>query len=381
MTANGGLNAQRITITPTRVAAGQAGGKIDEDNQPPDISAASRRYGRDPSGPIVGEAGRHSNAADQCGATAEFARAAQRIRTPGGRHLRRWRQSPGLFRRRYRCTGLRHATDARCRIAPVSDAAGNISGLRAGTDPSRRPITLGSHIDSVPDGGNFDGQLGSMATIEVLHTLNEKHIATRHPIEVVIWSNEEGDPMGSAAAIGSVPPMLADPASMEGVAAREGLRRIGGDPERIASARRAPGSIHCYLELHIEQGGILAREGIPIGVVDGIVGIAQYQVTIEGVANHAGTTPMPMRQDALLAAAKMVEAVNEIAKAEPGSQVATVGKLEVTPNAANVIPGRVRHTVEIRDLSSGKVARLGAAIAKRAEAIATATRTRITMTK
>lgn len=220
-----------------------------------------------------------------------------------------------------------------------------------------------------------------MATIEVLHTLNEKHIATRHPIEVVIWSNEEGDPMGSAAAIGSVPPMLADPASMEGVAAREGLRRIGGDPERIASARRAPGSIHCYLELHIEQGGILAREGIPIGVVDGIVGIAQYQVTIEGVANHAGTTPMPMRQDALLAAAKMVEAVNEIAKAEPGSQVATVGKLEVTPNAANVIPGRVRHTVEIRDLSSGKVARLGAAIAKRAEAIATATRTRITMTK
>jgi len=264
-------------------------------------------------------------------------------------------------------------------LNPTIDAAGNLTGRRPGSDPSLKPIVMGSHIDSVPGGGNFDGDLGSMAAIEVIHTLKDQQIPTHHPIEVAIWSNEEGYTMGSAAAVGSVPAQFADPTSKAGIAAREGLQRIGGDPDRLESARRAPGSIRCYLELHIEQGGILDQAGIPIGVVDGIVCIDQYEVTIEGFANHAGTTPMPGRQDALIAAAKMVQTVNEIARAEPGRHVATVGKLEVTPNAANVIPGLVRHTVEIRDLSAEKVAKLGAAIAKRADQIAAQTKTKIVM--
>lgn len=266
-------------------------------------------------------------------------------------------------------------------LSPVTDAAGNISAIRSGSDPSLKPILIGSHIDTVPGGGNFDGILGSLAAIEVLRTLEVQNVRTRHPVEVVIWSNEEGDPMGSAAATGPVPDLWADTAAPPNVAARSALRRIGGDPDKAASARRAPGSIRAYLELHIEQGGVLDAAKVPIGVVEGIVSIDQYEVVIEGVANHAGATPMPLRHDALIAAAKMIEAVNAVATGEPGAQVATVGKLEVTPNAANVIPGRVRHTVEIRDLSAEKVARLGAAIARRAERIAAETKTRITMTR
>ena len=259
-------------------------------------------------------------------------------------------------------------------LNPTIDAAGNLIGRRPGSDPTLKPIVVGSHIDSVPGGGNFDGDLGSMAA----HTLTDQRLPTRHPLEVVIWSNEEGETMGSVAAVGEVAE-FADASSKAGIAARAGLRRIGGDPDHAAQARRAPGSIRCYLELHIEQGGVLDQANVPIGVVDGIVCIDQYEVTIEGFANHAGTTPMPARQDALIAAAKMIEAVNQIARAEPGRHVATVGKLEVTPNAANVIPGLVRHTVEIRDLSAAKVAKLGAAIARRADRIAVETRTKIVM--
>ena len=252
------------------------------------------------------------------------------------------------------------------------DAAGNLIGRRPGTDAALKPIVMGSHIDSVPGGGNFDGDVGSMAAIEVARTLNDQRIPTRHPLEVTIWSNEEGDTMGSSAVTAAVSTQFIDSAS-------EGLRRIGGDPDRLRKALRSSGSIRCYLELHVEQGGVLERAGIPIGVVDGIVSIDQYQVTIEGFANHAGTTPMLGRQDALLAAAKLVEAINQIAKSYPGRQVATVGKLEVSPNAPNVIPGLVRHTVEIRDLSAGKVAQLSGAIIKRAEQIAVETGTRISI--
>lgn len=266
-------------------------------------------------------------------------------------------------------------------LSTTIDAAGNLIGRRAGSDSALRPIVLGSHIDSVPSGGNFDGDLGSMAAIEVAHTLNDQQLRMRHPVEVVIWSNEEGVTMGSSAVAGEIPAQFGDTVSDAGIAAREGLRRIGGNPDLIAQARRAPGSIRCYLELHIEQGGNLDHAGVPIGVVDGIVCIDRYQVTIEGFANHAGTTPMQGRQDALIAAAKMIEAVNEIARSEPGRQVATVGKLEVSPNAANVIPGLVRHTVEIRDLSAAKVARLQAEIVKRGDQIAAETRTKISMVR
>jgi N-carbamoyl-L-amino-acid hydrolase len=162
-----------------------------------------------------------------------------------------------------------------------------------------------------------------------------------------------------------------------GVTKADAIRKIGGDPDRIASARLAHGAFSCYIELHIEQGGTLEQAGIPVGVVDGIVAIDRYDVEVRGFANHAGTTPMPQRQDALVAASMLTVAVNEIVRREPGRQVGTVGQLNVTPNAPNVVPGLVRMTVELRDLSAEKIRKLAAEIKARAAKIAEDTRTTI----
>jgi N-carbamoyl-L-amino-acid hydrolase len=199
-------------------------------------------------------------------------------------------------------------------LAPRIDAAGNIFGRRAGTDANLAPVLFGSHIDSVPNGGNFDGDVGSLGAIEVVQTLNTAGITTRRPLQVVIWSNEEGVAFnnglaGSRAAAGHLEPGELD-AVWNGVKKSDALRKIGGNPDRIAEARRKAGSFHCYLELHIEQGGTLDRAGIPIGVVEGIVAIDRYEVEIKGFANHAGTTPMPERRDALVAASYLTIAVN-----------------------------------------------------------------------
>jgi beta-ureidopropionase / N-carbamoyl-L-amino-acid hydrolase len=159
----------------------------------------------------------------------------------------------------------------------------------------------------------------------------------------------------------------------------DGLRRIGGDPTKLADCRIAPGSFHSYIEVHIEQGGTLAKTGVPVGVVEGIVSIDEYEVEIRGFANHAGTTPMPERRNALLAAARLIEAVQEIVTREPGRQVGTVGRLEVSPNARNVVPGLVKHSIELRDLSAEKIARLGREIQERAQQVARETKTDISM--
>jgi len=266
-------------------------------------------------------------------------------------------------------------------MKPRIDAAGNIFGRRAGTDESLPPVLFGSHIDSVPHGGNFDGDLGSLAAIEVVQTVNEARVATRRPLEVAIWSNEEGYAFnngitGSRAAAGRLDAGELD-AVWNGMKKSEAIRRIGGAPERIAEARLAPGSFASYLELHIEQGGTLDRAGIPIGVVEGIVAIDRYNAEIRGYANHAGTTPMPERQDALLAASHLVIAVNEIVRREPGRQVGTVGQLDVSPNAPNIVPGLVRLVIELRDLSADKIAALGRQIQARAREIAAQTNTQI----
>jgi len=263
-------------------------------------------------------------------------------------------------------------------LEPSIDAAGNLHGLRKGRDPSLKPIVFGSHIDSVPDGGNFDGDLGSLAAIEVMHTLQDAGIRTRHPLEVSIWSNEEGGTLGSRGQIGTVEAADLD-RMFAGVSMRDGLRRIGGDPDHLEGARRPPGSVQAYLELHIEQGGVLDKAGIPIGVVEGIVSIDEYEVEIRGFANHAGTTPMPERRNALLAAAKLIEAVQELVTSMPGRQVGTVGQLVVSPNAPNVVPGLVRHSIEFRDLSEDTLAHLGAAIRERAAQVARDTHTEITI--
>lgn len=265
-------------------------------------------------------------------------------------------------------------------LNPRIDAAGNIFARREGSDPALPPILFGSHIDSVPNGGNFDGDLGSMSAVEVMRTLTEHGITTHHPLEVVIWSNEEGGLMGSRAAAGELHEEELS-RMFNGIRLDDGLRKIGGDPTRLAEARLQPKSFLCYLELHIEQGGNLEKAQTPIGVVEGIVAIDEYESEIHGFANHAGTTPMPERRNALLAAAKLIEAVQEVVTREPGRQVGTVGQLQVWPNAPNVVPGVVRHSIELRDLSAEKIARLGEEIRERAGQIASQTGTQITIRK
>ena len=265
-------------------------------------------------------------------------------------------------------------------MEPRIDPAGNIFGSRPGSAKGLKPILFGSHIDSVPSGGNFDGDLGSMSAIEVMHTLIEHSVTTRHPLQMAIWTDEEGMFTGSGSAAGVLQP--SDLSRVRnGISLADGLRKLGGDPARLAEARLSPGAFHCYLELHIEQGGILYKANVPIGVVEGIVSIDEYDVEIRGFANHAGTTPMKERHNALLAAAKLIESVQEIVTREPGRQVGTVGKLQVFPNAPNVVPGLVKHSIELRDLSAETIARLGNEIQKRAQRIAADTGTEIILEK
>ncbi len=250
-----------------------------------------------------------------------------------------------------------------------TDLAGNLIGRRAGTDPGARPIIIGSHIDTVPGGGSYDGQVGSAAALEVALTLHDRDIALRHPLEVIIFQNEEGGKTGSRALVGRVFPFELDIVTASGHPIRDGIARLGGDPARLDEARRESGTMAGFLELHIEQGALLEAAGTQIGVVEGIVGIRRWNVTVRGAQNHAGTTPMPLRRDALVAASDFVRAANEVATTMPGRQVATVGRIEAIPGAANVVPGEVRATLEIRDLEMAKIDRVFAAIEARAREI------------
>ncbi len=252
------------------------------------------------------------------------------------------------------------------------DAAGNIIGRRAAANnnDALTPILFGSHIDSVPEGGNYDGDVGSLGAIEVAQTLAENNVMLRRPIEVVVFQNEEGGLIGSRAMDGELSEKELDLVSRSGKTIREGIRFIGGDPAKLSTVKRSKGSIAAYLELHIEQGGILEAEKIDIGIVEGIVGINWWDVTIEGFANHAGTTAMNNRQDALLAGAKFIEAVNRVATSVPGRQVGTVGRIQAWPGAPNVIPGKVILSLELRDLDARKIDTLYQKIRGEADQIA-----------
>src|SRR5262249_26250102 len=167
-----------------------------------------------------------------------------------------------------------------------------IVGARPGSDPALKPILLGSHIDSVPEGGNYDGDVGSLGAIEVAQRLAEAKVTLKHRLQVIVFQNEEGGTIGSQAIGEGWSDQVLDLTSQSGKTIREGTKLVGGDPARLADVRRMSESISGYLELHIEQGGILEREKVDIGVVEGIVGILHSDVTVEGFANHAGTTPM-----------------------------------------------------------------------------------------
>lgn len=235
------------------------------------------------------------------------------------------------------------------------DPDGNIVGSRSGSDPSLKPLLIGSHIDSVPEGGNYDGDVGSLSAIEVAQVLAANNIKLRHPLEVIIFQNEEGGTIGSRALASGLEPKMLNLVSQSGKTIRDGTRFIGGDPDALTKPQRAKGSIAGYFELHIEQGGTLEREKINIGVVEGIVGILHSEVTVQGFANHAGTTPMDQRHDALLAAARFIQKVNEIVTSIPGRQVGTVGWIKAQPGAYNVIPGSVTLGLELRDLDEKKI--------------------------
>jgi N-carbamoyl-L-amino-acid hydrolase len=257
------------------------------------------------------------------------------------------------------------------------DAAGNLIGRRAGSANNLPALLVGSHIDSVPEGGNYDGVVGSLSAIEVAQTLAENKIITRHPLEVIIFQNEEGGLIGSRAINGELTEKELDLVSRSGKTIREGIKFIGGDPTDLKAARRKPESIAAYLELHIEQGGILESEKIDIGIVEGIVGINWWDVEIVGFANHAGTTPMNQRQDALLAGAKFVQAVNRVVNSMPGRQVGTVGRIQAWPGAPNVIPGKVILSLELRDLDAAKINLLYEKIRAEAQTIARESNTTI----
>lgn len=260
------------------------------------------------------------------------------------------------------------------------DNAGNIIGKRKGENPSLKPIAFGSHLDMVPDGGNYDGCVGSIGALELIEILNENKLLTRHPLELIIFSNEEGGTDGSAAMAGNFSPDALKLKTQSGLTIGEGIKAIGGNPDDIKAAARNKGDLTAFVELHIEQGGLLEKEKLQIGIVEGIVGIEHWEIMVEGFANHAGTTPMNMRSDALLAAAKFIVAVNEEIIKVQGRQVGTVGKIAAQPGAFNVIPGKVNLGLEIRDLNYDKIWQLFKAIEQRAKNIESESGTHFTFT-
>jgi N-carbamoyl-L-amino-acid hydrolase len=268
-------------------------------------------------------------------------------------------------------------------VVPRIDAAGNIFA-RFGGDPKLPAILFGSHIDSVPNAGNFDGDLGTFAAFEVIQAVQAAKIQTRRPLELVLWAHEESTAFGIGTAASRIVAGDLQAGDMDkewnGMKRRDAIRRIAGAPDQIETAVRGKGTWHSYVELHIEQGGTLDKAGIPIGIVEGIVAIHRYDVVIDGVANHAGTTPMGARQDAMVAAAQLTLAVRDIASRRQGSQVGTVGRIEVEPNSPNVIPGKVSLSVEFRDLSEQALRELGEAVKARGAEIAKSTGTSMTFT-
>ena len=234
------------------------------------------------------------------------------------------------------------------------DTAGNMIGRRVGSDDSLPAIALGSHTDTVPKGGKYDGALGVMGAIEVIRTLEDQGHRTRHPLEVINFTNEEGTRfhrwlVGSRSMSGLLEQEDLDAVDDDGLPFGPCLADIGGDISRIGEAVRSPGELAAYFELHIEQGPYLHRSGTPIGVVTGITGRAVFEVEIEGKANHAGTTPMSTRRDALVSASKLVLAIQKMAAEQEICRVSTVGSIKAVPNAVNVIPGSASIGLEFRD--------------------------------
>jgi len=269
-----------------------------------------------------------------------------------------------------------------CREAGLAvevDGIGNIFGRRAGVDPGALPVAIGSHLDSQPSGGKFDGAYGVMAGLEVVRTLNDAGVKTRAPLEIVSWTNEEGSRfvptlMGSGVFAGVFPlQSILDNKDVDGVSVRDALDRIG------YAGKAMPHKLGAYFEAHIEQGPVLETSTKTIGVVLGALGQRWFDVVITGQDSHAGPTPMETRRDALLAASRLVLEVNRIATTFPDYARGTVGFMQVRPNSRNVVPGEVRMTVDLRNAKDRTLSAMVEELKKSIAGIETETRTRFSL--
>lgn len=235
------------------------------------------------------------------------------------------------------------------------DAAGNLIGRREGGDPAKPAVLTGSHIDTVVDGGIYDGCLGVLGGIEAVQTMNERGIRTAHAIEVNVYRDEEGVRFrgiglsGSRGMTSGIDPDRLVHTDADGVSIADALRAVGFDPARIREAVRPKGSVKAHVELHIEQGKVLEVQGAAVGIVTGICCASRCRVVVTGEAGHAGTTPMLLRRDPLAATAEIMSAIEE-ESLRTGTTVGTVGQLRVFPGAVNVIPGKVAFSIDIRDM-------------------------------
>ncbi|MCA1717114.1 MAG: Zn-dependent hydrolase [Actinobacteria bacterium] len=239
-------------------------------------------------------------------------------------------------------------------LAVREDAAGNLIGRREGRVEDAPVVLTGSHVDSVRNGGDFDGPLGALGAVEALQTMDERGVETERPVEVVAFTDEEGarfsfGMIGSRATAGTLTPEHLANEDENGVSIAEAMRASGLDPGRIDEVARAPGSVYAYVELHIEQGRILESKNLPVGVVTGIAGPAWLRFTLAGEAAHAGTTPMNLRRDALAAAAEVIGRIEREA-ARTGTSVGTVGQLDLSPGGINIVPGQVSFSLDLRDI-------------------------------
>ena len=244
------------------------------------------------------------------------------------------------------------------------DEVGNMFARRAGRRADLAPIAVGSHLDTQPTGGKFDGVLGVLAGLEMLRTLDRAGYLTNAPIEVVNWTNEEGSRFAPALLASGVfagvftPEFAYAKRDRDGVSFGDALEAIG----YRGTLKAGDHAFSAMFELHIEQGPALEAEGIPIGVVTGVQGTKWFDVTLEGRTGHTGATPMRLRRNALVGAARLVAAVDEIAAAHPPLAVATVGQIDVLPNSRNVIPGEVFLAVDLRHPDDGVLAGMAAAL-------------------
>ncbi|MEM3095563.1 MAG: Zn-dependent hydrolase [Nitrososphaerota archaeon] len=242
------------------------------------------------------------------------------------------------------------------------DRVGNIIGRRKGADNSLPVVGLGSHIDTVPNAGMFDGCLGVISGLEVIRTLNTYNITTRHPLELISFSNEEGVrfPLmtGSRVATGSL--KLEEAYSQtdgSGVTYLEALRRGGLDPEHLSEPVRRRDEFKAWVELHIEQGPLLHSKGESIGVVQGIAGISQWLLEIVGRSGHAGTTPMEFRRDPVIGVSRIALEINRMAREAGAGVFGTVGWVRVYPSAINVIPNKAEMSIDFRDISQDRLSK------------------------